>query len=88
MEDFLTFRRMVTPILVQILYWALTALAIIGGLIILIVGEGAAERFAGLLWMLLGPLAIRVWAEFIILAFRINETLTEIRRELREGRET
>ena len=88
MEDFLAFRRMVTPILVQILYWALTALAIIGGLIFLIVGDGAAERVGGLLWMLLGPLVIRVYAEFIIIAFRINETLSEIRRELRERRET
>ena len=32
-KDFLVFRRMVTPIIIQVIFWLLTAIVMIGGLV-------------------------------------------------------
>lgn len=43
-----------------------------------------ARIFKGLLLMILGPMALRFTAESIILFFRINETLTDISKQLEQ----
>ncbi len=78
MTDFLSFRRMLTPVLTQIVFWVLTAAAIAGGIYLLIVGN-----IAGLLLLLIGPLVIRIYAELIILGFQIFGTLTDIKNNTR-----
>lgn len=79
MADFLAFRRMLTPILIQALFWISLVFIIIAGLVALAIGETAEIRVAGVLILLLGPIAVRIYAELLMLAFRINETLTEIK---------
>ena len=79
MKDFLVFRRMVTPILIQIIYWIATVIVIVFGLYLLINGEGSEETIRGLLVMILGPLGVRIYAEILMLLFRMNETLTDIK---------
>jgi hypothetical protein len=84
MRDFWAFRTMVTPVIIEILFWigAICCL-IIGGIMII---YGATHYQAGppnYLWegvlvFLLGPLVVRVYCEILIVFFRINETLTEI----------
>jgi hypothetical protein len=78
LQDFITFRRMITPILIQIVYWIATAVVIIAGLSQLFTGSGF-ERMLGLLIIVLGPLAVRIYAELLMVVFRMNETLTEIK---------
>jgi len=39
----------------------------------------------GLVMMVMGPLAVRLWCEVMIVVFRINETLTDIRNEIHKG---
>jgi uncharacterized protein DUF4282 len=41
----------------------------------------------GALLAILGPLGVRVYCEILIVFFRINETLTEIKHSL-DGRQT
>ena len=77
--DFLTFRRMITPILVQIVYWIATLAVVVAGLAGLIVGDDAAGRLVGLLTLIIGPLVVRIYAEILLVIFRMNETLTEIK---------
>ncbi len=77
--DFLTFRRMITPILVQIVYWIATLAVVVAGLAGLIVGDDAAGRLVGLLTLIIGPLVVRIYAEIFLVIFRMNETLTEIK---------
>ena len=48
MGDFLTFRRMVMPILIQIVYWIATVAVVITGLVILIAADDGATRLSGL----------------------------------------
>ena len=83
LKGFLTFKRMITPVLIQIVYWILTVIAVIGGIVLLVTGDGD-ERWGGLALLILGPIAIRLYAEIFMVIFRINETLTDIRDQKRE----
>jgi hypothetical protein len=42
----------------------------------------------GVLVLILGPVAVRIYCEILIIFFRINETLTEIKHTLEERRAT
>ena len=79
LRDFWTFRRMITPLLIQALFWIGVVLVILAGIELLIAGPGALGRVIGVFTILLGPLAVRVYLEIFIVVFRINETLTDIR---------
>jgi uncharacterized membrane protein len=85
MRDFWAFRTMVTPVIIQILFWIGTSLCIIIGAIMVIYGathfqaDQGRYLLKGVLLFLLGPLGVRVYCEILIIFFRINETLTEIK---------
>ena len=79
MEDFLLYRTMITPMLITGVSYILMGVTLLGGLGLLVAGENDAARLGGLLVALLGPLYIRILAEVIIVLFRINNTLTEIK---------
>jgi uncharacterized membrane protein len=85
MSDFWAFRTMITPVIIQILFWIGTILCLIIGAIMIIYGashfEGSQANYLwkGALLFVLGPLGVRVYCEILIVFFRINETLTEIK---------
>jgi hypothetical protein len=86
-KDFLTFKKMITPTIIQLLFWILAGLAVILGLIGIVNGAtssfgGGGQVLAGLMLLVLGPVAVRVYCEILIVLFRMNETLTEIRNSL------
>ncbi len=88
MRDFWAFRTMVTPVIIEILFWIGAILCLIMGVIMIIYGimqyhAGQARYlWQGLLLFLLGPLGVRVYCEILIVFFRINETLTEIKHSI------
>ena len=89
MKDFLAFRTMITPIIIQVIFWVLVGLCILGGLILIVAGAmaqfGAGGKIlSGLLLLVLGPLGVRIYCEILIIFFRINETLTDIKHVLEE----
>ena len=47
----------------------------------LIFGDGAVERLSGLATIIIGPVIVRLWAEVVMVVFRINGTLTEIKEQ-------
>ena len=75
MKDFLLFRRMLTPIIIQILFWLGVIICLITGISQMI----HRNWINGLEIFFLGPIMVRVLAEFFILFFRMNETLTDIK---------
>lgn len=82
--DFLLFRRMITPLIIQVLFWVGVVVSVIAGLIMIVAGAtddygGGEQVLIGLLALFLGPIVVRIWCELLILFFRMNETLTEIR---------
>jgi hypothetical protein len=87
-NDFLSFRTMITPFIIQIIFWIGVALCILFGIGYLLVGSryGHASPAYGLLILFLGPVVVRIYCEILIIFFRINETLTEIKHTLDERR--
>lgn len=74
MNDFLTFRRMITPVVIQVLFWL--------GVIVTVILSIAQSREQPImiLGVIIGPFIVRIYCEILIVLFRINETLTDIRR--------
>ncbi len=88
MSDFWSFRKMITPVIIEILFWVGVIVCIIAGLILIGTGIKTNEAqtvLSGVLLLILGPLGVRIYCEILIVFFRINETLTEIKHVL-EGR--
>ncbi len=71
MQDFLTFKRMITPIIIRILFWVGAVFYIVYGLYTMTLG-GMAIVF-GLMMVIFGPILVRVGCELIIIVFRIEE---------------
>ena len=85
MAEVRAFRRFATPVLVQIAFW-------VGALVFLVIGINtieAADRgwagtdtamvWAGLLTIFLGPVILRIAGELILVVFRINEQIQELK---------
>jgi|GEM_PF-2666892 len=78
MSDFMSFRRMVTPFVIQILFVLGCLAVVVAGAVL--IGRGlrehdAREAVSGIGLFLFGPLVARIYAEILIVVFRINETL-------------
>ena len=88
MKDFLAFRTMLTPIIIQVVFWVGAAICVIAGLIYILSGVGqyggGPNVVKGVILLFLGPIAVRIYCEILIIFFRINETLTEIQHTLEE----
>jgi len=87
MEDFLKFRKMITPVIIQVLFWVGVAGAVIAALVMMAMsfgsyGGGAAQFLGGLIMLVIGPVVVRIYCELLILFFRMNETLTDIKNGL------
>jgi hypothetical protein len=90
--DLLLFRRLIAPTIIQILFWIGVAwvllssfVTVIGGLIVLANVDalrGLITIFLGIVYIPVGILIVRLWCEMMILFFRMNETLTDIKETL------
>jgi hypothetical protein len=91
MVEFLTFKRMVTPILIQIVFWLAVVGIMIAGIVTAVGGllqmgraptAGLGMVVTGIAIFLFGPLVARIYAEILMVIFRINETLTDLSETL------
>ena len=80
-SDFLAFRTMIVPVIIQILFW-IGVVAAVGYAILMFLSGTTIGILLGLASLVLGPLVVRCYCELLIIFFRINETLTEIKNEL------
>lgn len=93
-KNFLSFERMITPIIIKILFYIGLIASLIGGIVFFSTTAFTGIRFRGfgqILWgflvgglggiliFFLGALFTRIYAELLILVFRINESLTNIK---------
>jgi hypothetical protein len=78
MGDFLRFDTMLTPIVIQIVFWIAVVIAVIAGFIQLFGGGFAV--ITGLLTIILGPVVARIYCEIVIVFFRINDHLRHIQQ--------
>ena len=90
MNDFLSFRKMITPVIIKIIFWIGVAASVIFGIVMIVFGAqgmmygygGAGTVWLGIGYIFLGPILVRVYCEILIIFFRMNETLTEIKNSV------
>jgi len=80
MNEYLTFDKFITPVIIQILFWLGLAGIVIMSLL-LIVSDAPGGGLVGLLYLLLGPIFWRVYMEIILVFFKIREELYLIRKQ-------
>ncbi len=83
MGEFLTFRKMVTPIFIQLLFWLGVLGAIGTGIFMMTLGD---NLILGVAVLFLGPIAVRIYAELLIVIFRIQSSLNELVKLQKEAR--
>lgn len=76
MRDIFFFDSMLTPKIITAVYWLLLVVAVITGLATMLGGK----LVAGLLTLVIGALGARIWCELLIVLFKMNEALQEMRR--------
>ncbi len=79
MKDFLAFKKMITPIFIQFLFWIGVIACVIAG-----VTSWSNSPVRSLLIILLGPIGVRIYCEIIIVIFSINDTLRQTRNLLKD----
>ena len=80
--ELLTFRRMISPLLLQVLFWAGIGGTLYGTYVLI-----QLDNWVWPLALIFGTLTTRVIFETAILAFRTYDRLGEIRDSLRQRRE-
>lgn len=84
MKDFLHFENMLTPKLITLVYWLLLLASILGGVGSMFGGFEAftlGKFFLGIFYAACGALAARIWCELLIVLFKMNEALQDIRHK-------
>jgi len=84
MEDFLNFKKMLTPLIIKILFWVGVVICVLAGIASMINGAqtqygGGKAVFVGMLLVVLGPVIVRIYCELLIVIFSVNDTLTDIK---------
>ena len=82
-NDWLFLKKMITPMVIQIIYWLGILVVIIFGLFTIIksfgaFGGGAIGLLSGILMIILGPIMVRVYCEILVVMFNIYEELKKL----------
>jgi hypothetical protein len=86
---------MITPVIVHVIFGVFAGFFVLVGLSMLLQGfllvgddgaRGLGQMFVAILIILIGPLAVRLWCEMIVVLFRINESLTDIRDSILDSK--
>lgn len=95
-KSFMSFDRMITPVIIKVLFYISIALAVIAGLVVFFGGIVTAFTdnnfwmalgglIGGPVVIVLGVLFSRMYCELLILWFQIHSTLVEIKDELKKA---
>lgn len=79
MEDILYFNKMLTPKIITLVYWLALAGVVVAGLGTMFAGFSFATFLMGIAIIVGGALGARIWCELLIVLFKMNEALQEIR---------
>jgi len=84
MQDILSFDKMLTPKIITFVYYLLLLGAVFGGLSSMFggyTGFSISSFFMGLFYILAGAVGARIWCELLIVLFKMNEALQELRQK-------
>src|SRR6185312_6252472 len=86
MKEYLAFRKMIVPLIIQVIFWFFTAVIVLvalGYLVLSIMSGVGAAILISLAALVIGAplyiLLIRIYCEVLIVIFRMNDTLTDIK---------
>lgn len=89
MKSFLSFDKMIVPVIIKVIFW----LSMIGSFIfgigmigygIISSDGGIVEIMIGILSFFVGPIIMRIYCEMLIVVFKMQESLVDIRTLLLE----
>lgn len=73
---------MLTPKIIVFVYWVLLAMVVIGGFAAMFArGFGFGSFLMGLFAIVVGAVAVRISCELLIVLFKMNEALQELRNK-------
>ena len=75
-KDVFFFDSMLTPKIIVVIYWLMLLSAVVSGLGLMF---GAGSFFGGLSALIGGAIGARIFCELLIVAFKMNEALQELR---------
>ena len=84
MNDILNFDKMLPPKIIPFVYWLMLLGVVIGGFGSMFAGPGGfsiSSFVMGIVYAVGGAIAVRIWCELLIVAFKMNEALQEIRQK-------
>jgi len=77
MKQFINFEYMITPGILKILCYIGAVISVVIGIVALV--SGAPDAFtAGISFIVLGPIACRIYTELLLVIFEIHKTLKQI----------
>src|SRR5260221_13270506 len=77
MNEFLSFRKMITPIFIQVIFWIFVVMSVIVAIGAMF--QGGVAILGGLIFLIIGPFMARIYCELLIILFRIYDELGAIR---------
>lgn len=79
MQDLLGFDKMVTPIIIRVLYF----IGLLGVLVATVASLIGGRFLAALGILVFGAIMVRVYSELLILLFRIHDNLVSINQQMK-----
>ena len=83
LKSFFRFDKMITPAIIQVIFYiSLAASALIGlGQIVTGIAShgGGLQIFTGIMVLVISPIIVRVYCELLIVMFKIHESLVELK---------
>ncbi|MCM8812714.1 MAG: DUF4282 domain-containing protein [Candidatus Omnitrophica bacterium] len=80
MKDFILFKKMVTPIIVQIFFWGGLLYCMVMGMMTMAAGGGMRDGSGKVFWgfglLLAGPLVVRMACEMVLMLYKIFENFS------------
>jgi hypothetical protein len=75
MRELFFFDAMLTPKIITLVYWLALVGVVVGGLGMMFTGGGFGGFIGGLLMIVFGAVAARIWCEILIVMFKIHENI-------------
>lgn len=84
MRDILFFDKMLTPKIITFVYWILLVGTVVGGIGSMFAGYQGftfGSFLMGLVYIVAGAVGVRIWCELLIVLFKMNEALQDLRKK-------
>ncbi|MCB1584343.1 MAG: DUF4282 domain-containing protein [Xanthomonadales bacterium] len=86
--ELLNFKKLITPKVITFVYWLMLAGSLIAGITVMNMGYRSitlVQFLVGIGVMVVGIVIARIWCELLIVLFKMNEALQDIRSNNQSG---